>query len=449
VRDEHGKGVVGVSVNLGSLATYTKEILEKARTLYSVENPNSHALYVDACNVFPGGNTRTALFYTPFPLTMVRGEGAYLWDADGHKYTDLLGDFTAGLFGHSSPLIRSAIDRALGIGVNLGAHNALQACLGELICSRFPSIELVRFTNSGTEANLMALSAACAITRRPKLMVFEGSYHGSVFSFSGPNNPLNTRFQYIVGRYNDVAHTRELLFKHGSDIAAVILEPMLGSGGCIPADICFLQQLREVTMRYGIILIFDEVMTSRLSPGGLQEYFGVIPDMTTLGKYVGGGMSFGAFGGRKEIMMHFDVRFADSFPHSGTFNNNILTMSAGLAGMTAYTAELAKLHNATGDKLRSRLNALTRKKRVRMQFTGLGSMLSMHMQDQHIHGPYDTVHEDQYLRELFFFDLVAKGVWLGRNGMMSLSLPVGEAECDILAHAVEEFIDARHRLLTQ
>ena len=423
--------------------------LAEAQEQYSADNPKSLKQYEEACEVFPGGNTRTVLFYPPFPLTMIRGEGANLWDADGHKYVDFLSEYTAGIYGHSHPVIRAAIDKALDGGIDLGGHNTLEAKLAAAVCARFPSLDLVRFTNSGTEANLMAVSAACAITGRKKILVFNGAYHGAVFFFTGGGSPINAPFGFVVANFNDTDQTMALLKKHADDLAAVLIEPMMGVAGCLPADETFLQALREETRKHGIYLIFDEVMTSRLSPGGLQELHDVLPDMTTLGKYIGGGMSFGAFGGRKDIMEHFDPRRADSFPHAGTFNNNVLTMSAGIAGLTQiYTPEAARQFNARGDQLRQRLNDLVKAKGVNMLFTGIGSMFNVHMRSGPVRTPDDASKADATLRELFFFDMIAQGIWMARRGMMILSLPITDADCDKLVAAIEEFIYMRRSLLT-
>src|SRR5438128_4632286 len=321
--------------------------LAEAQEQYRAKNPKSLAQYEEACAALPGGNTRSAIYVEPFPLTIVRGEGAHLWDLDGHEYVDFLSEFTAGIYGHSHPVIRQAIAAALEGGLNFGSHNAAEARFAAAICSRFPSIELVRFTNSGTEANLMVVSAARAITGRPKILVFEGGYHGGVFYFRGHGSPLNAPFEYLLGRYNDIAAVEVLVGPFRAELAAILVEPMQGTTGCIPAERSFLAGLRALADETEALLIFDEVMTSRLAPGGLQEAHGILPDLTTLGKYVGGGMSFGAFGGRTAIMERFDPRRPDAFQHAGTFNNNVLTMNAGLVGLTEiYIPERARALNA-------------------------------------------------------------------------------------------------------
>ncbi len=421
--------------------------LADAKQAYVARNPKSFARFVEATAVMPGGNTRTVLHYDPFPVAMVRGEGCRLWDADGAQYIDFLGEYTAGLYGHSHPRIRAAIDGALNAGIGFGASNLMEAAFARAVCQRF-GLERVRFTNSGTEANLMALATACAFTKRRKVMVFHGGYHGGVFSFAAGGNPINAPFDFVVAPYNNTDITPALIEQHGAELAAIILEPMLGGGGCIAAEPAFLAALREAASRVGALLISDEVMTSRLAPGGLQSLRGVKPDLTSFGKYIGGGMSFGAFGGRADILDLFDPRRPDALPHAGTFNNNVLTMSAGLAGLTeVYTPDAAVALNARGDALRERLNALCRTANAPMQFTGIGSMLSVHMRYGEIRTPADAAKGDQKLKELFFFDLLAQGIWLARRGMISLSLPIGDTECDALAGAVEEFLASRRSLM--
>src|SRR5712672_1607279 len=368
-----------------------KAALAEAEELYRARNPQSLDQHREACTAMPGGNTRSAIHVDPFPLTIVRGEGARLWDIDGHEYADFLSEFTAGLYGHSHPLIRRALDQALDSGVNFGAHGPAEARFAAAICARFPSIELVRFTNSGSEANLMAVSAAVAVTGHAKILVFAGGYHGGVFYFRGHGSALNAPFDFLLGPYNDLEAVEALVQPHRAELAAILIEPMQGTTGCILAERSFLAGLRSLASETGALLIFDEVMTSRLAPGGLQEVHGILPDLTTLGKYVGGGMSFGAFGGAARIMEWFDPRRADGFQHAGTFNNNVLTMNAGHVGLTEiYPPERARALNQFGDGLRERLNATVRRRGLAMQFTGIGSMIGVHMTDRPLRSAADA-----------------------------------------------------------
>src|ERR1700722_16352555 len=201
--------------------------LAEAKEAYVTRNPNSLARYVEAATVMPGGNTRTVLHYAPYPLAMTRAQGCRLWDADGREFIDFLGEYTPGLYGPSHPVIRAALDRALDNGISFGASNMTEARFARAVCDRF-GLQRVRFTNSGTEANLLAISLGRIFTRRKKVLVFDGGYHGAVFGFAGGGSPINVPFDYVLAPYNDIERTRPLITE---DIALVILEPMVGSGG--------------------------------------------------------------------------------------------------------------------------------------------------------------------------------------------------------------------------
>ena len=424
------------------------QALEAARTAYAARHPRSAEALRHNRRFMPGGNTRSVLFYDPFPLVMARGEGCHLWDADGHRYVDLLGEFTAGLYGHSEPVIRAALQAALEDGLNLGAHNLLEGRLAELVCARFPSVERVRFTNSGTEANLMALAAAKAFTGRSRILVFHGAYHGGVLTFVSGPSAASVPHDFLLAPYNDTGAAVRLIREHADALAAVLVEPMLGSGGCIPGEPGFLAALRAETAAAGALLILDEVMTSRMAAGGRQAMLGITADLTTLGKYIGGGMSFGAFGGRADIMALFDPARPGGLPHAGTFNNNVLTMAAGAAGLArVFTPEAAEALFARGEALRGRLNALCRAKGLAMQFTGLGSLMNAHFTAAPIRRPADAAAGDARLRDLFFFDMVEAGFYLARRGLVALMLPLGPAETEGFAAAVERFLERRAALI--
>ena len=423
-----------------------KAALLESRERFVAAHPGSMAAHENAVAVMPGGNTRTVLFHTPFPLAMSRGSGCRLWDVDGHEYVDMLGEYTAGLYGHDNPVIRQAVDAALDLGWNLGGHGVMEARLARLVVKRFPSIDLIRFTNSGTEANLLAVATAVAVTGRRRVMVFDGGYHGGVLYFGGGGTPVNAPYDWLLGTYNDAQGAVALARAHAPDLACILVEPMLGSGGCIPGDAAFLQALRDVATETGAVLVFDEVMTSRMSAGGRQELLGIVPDMTTLGKYIGGGMSFGAFGGRRDIMERFDPRRPDAWPHAGTFNNNVLTMAAGVAGLERlFTADVAQALFVRGELLRGRLNAVCAG--MPLQWTGLGSMMTAHFHIGPVDRPADVADADPGLRELLFLDLLERGFYVARRGMVALSLEVGEGEMEGFCDAVADFVEARGTLL--
>jgi glutamate-1-semialdehyde 2,1-aminomutase len=370
---------------------------------------------------------------------IVRGEGARLTDADGHVYLDFLGEFTAGLYGHSHPVILEAIREALDAGIVLGAPNRYETVLARAVCERFPSVELVRFCNSGTEANLLALSLARAATGKPAIMVFEGGYHGGVFFFaSAAGSPINAPFPFVVGTYNDAESAARLIAEHAHELAAVIVEPLQGSGGVIPGEPAFLQALRETTAAHDVLLVFDEVMTSRLATGGLQQVLDVTPDLTTLGKYIGGGLAFGAFGGRADLMVRFDPSRADALPHAGTFNNAVLTMAAGAAGLTrVYTVSEVERLNGLGDRLRDRLNAFASD--LPFLATGIGSMVGLHFTDRPVRRITDLPPATE-LRALLHLHLLEHGYSYARRGFVALSLPLGEVDIDGFAAAAEAFL---------
>lgn len=412
---------------------------------YRTRNPRSAALLAEAETALPGGNTRSVLFHGPFPLSMARGAGCRVWDADGHEYIDALGEFTAGLYGHSHPVVLAAIEEALRGGINLSSHTAREGLLAHEIQRRFPSMELLRFANSGTEANLLALAAAKAHTGRSKVVVFDGAYHGGVLTFAGGGSPMNVPHDFVLARYNDADSVRALVAAHGPDIAAILVEPMLGAGGCIPGEPAFLQALRALADECGALLVFDEVMTSRLSFGGRQALLSIRPDLTTAGKYLGGGMSFGVFGGRRDVMERFDPRRPDALAHAGTFNNNVLTMAAGHAGLTqVLTAEVVQALNARGEQLRARFNAVLERHGVDMAFTGTGSLMTLHATATPVRCPADLQGTDGRAKDLVFFGLLEEGVFMARRGLIALSLPVGDAECDALVAALEAVVE-RHR----
>ena len=424
--------------------------LAEAKEDFAAARPRSRMIFERATAHLPGGNTRTGVFSDPFPVAWARGEGATLWDEDGHRVVDFLGEATAGIYGHNHPVIRRAIEEQLALGWNFGGHTALEGELAALLTGRFASLEKVRFCNSGTEANMFAVQTARVMTGRSTVLGFAGCYHGGLLTFTAAENPLNVPIPTVVAPYNDMEQTAAAIDAHADVLACVIVEPMLGGNGCIPADEAFLSMLRERTEKHGIVLIFDEVMTSRLGPGGLQGRYGITPDLTSLGKYIAGGMTAGAFGGRAELMERYDPRGASVLPHSGTYNNNVFSLRAGIAGLgTIYTAAAAVELNARGDRLRDRLNDICERSGAALQVTGIGSMLSFHARRGQIRSPDDAAKGSAKIKELLFYDLLSQGIYtMPRRGFMSLSLPLEQADFDRLASGVEEFVASRQSLLT-
>jgi glutamate-1-semialdehyde 2,1-aminomutase len=363
---------------------------------------------------------------------------------------------TAGVYGHSHPVIAETIVSTVNsMGMNLGATTAAEARFARAICDRFLSIEQLRFCNSGTEANLYALSVARQATGRSKVIVFEGAYHGGVLTFvHGVASNTVDRNDWIIGQYNDVEGTKRLIAESKDIAAAVLLEGMQGAGGCIPATAEFLHAVQETAEANGIIFILDEVMTSRLAPGGLQAVVlhpergtPLSPDLTTLGKWIAGGLTIGAFGGHRDLLSVYDPR-SSNISHSGTFNNNTLAMNVGYKSMTSvYTPEACIALNELGDKLRHGLNALA--KGTKMTVTGVGSVMTIHFLPEgggeNITSIKDLIveqeSEEAVLRDLFWFHMIDCGFWIARRGMLSLILGTSSEEIDQFIDAVRVFLD--------
>ena len=350
------------SVSPTAASPYTDDQVIAARRRYADRNPASHRHYDEARRHLPGGHTRTVLTHPPFPLTFVGGEGATLTDADSHHYLDFLGDYTAGLLGHSERRVLDPVTAALGDNVSVGGIHPAEAGLARLMCERF-GLDRVRFTNSGTEANLLAITTALQATGRPRIMAFHGGYHGGVLYFATGAAPWNAPYDFVLAPYNDTAGTLALIERHGPQLAAVIMEPMLGSGGCLPADPAFLAATFAAARDAGSGLYRrrgDDVTPWTSGPGGPAGGGG---RHHTFGKYIGGGFSFGAFGGRADLLDQFDTSpeagRAEAgqrvIAHAGTFNNNVATMTAGCAVLgEVFTAEVAEAHTARGDEFRRR-----------------------------------------------------------------------------------------------
>lgn len=433
-----------------------------AQDAYTKAHHTSRRSHDEACKYMPGGNTRTVLHTSPFPLTVESAHSCYLNTIDGIQYVDFLGEYTAGIYGHNSPLIRAAIEKALDGGWNYGAHSEAEQTLAKHICTRFPSIELVRFVNSGSEANMLALATALVCAKpqadhKRKVLLFEKGYHGSTISGRADSTKptINLPHDFVVGQYNDIAGVRDIVSALPNDsLAAILVEPMLGSGGCFAASQDFLRTLRELATQHQALLIFDEVMTSRLSYHGFASTYGILPDLVTLGKYLGGGMSFGAFGGKKTIMGLFDPR-AGTLEHPGTFNNNVFTSYAGIAGASILTPERLNKLNQVGDSMRLAIEEVLQanglsdgvlplapitdvalhksnhpKHPPKMFIKGVGSLLCIHFA-----GP-----ERDQLQGLFWHHMLDQGIYMAQRGFIALSLEINATHVQKFAAAVQSFV---------
>ena len=412
-------------------------VVERMRRDTADRNPASRAEHERARAVLPGGSTRTILHHAPFPLTFVSGEGGNLTDADGHTYVDLVGDYTAGLLGHSEKRVHAAVAEALATNTSVGGVHPAEIRFAELVCNRFGH-QRVRFTNSGTEANLMAITLSRVVTGRSMIMVMYGGYHGGVFYYSHGNAPWNAPFPTVVAPYNDLEGCEQLISEYALDLAAVIVEPMLGSG-CVPADARFLSGLANATQQVGAILITDEVMTSRHGPRGLADLLGVRPDIATYGKYFAGGFSIGAFAGRADLLDHFDASKPDSIPHAGTFNNNVATMSAGCVVLSElFTSDTAITLTARGEDLRARIDDVLHQHKLPLTITGFGSMNAVHALPHQPQNGTDLLERDLVLQEALFLALLHRGVYTAPRGSLNLGLAITEWDLDHYLNALDD-----------
>ena len=337
--------------------------------------PQSRRLFERARRVMPGGNTRTTVFIDPFPIYAARGEGCRVWDVDGNAYYDCINNFTAMIHGYGHPDVTAAVIDQMPHGTAFGAPTESEIELAELLVERLPSVEQIRFANSGTEAVMMAIKAARAFTGRPKIVKIEGAYHGSydfaeVSLDSSPANwgdlPASTPYargtprgvldDVIAVPFNDVEAMRDVFAAHGAAIAGVLIDPMPNRAGLIPARRDYLDAMVGIAHAAGALVIFDEVIAFRLGHSGAQGLWGISPDLTALGKIIGGGFPVGAVGGRAEVMAVFDPTGGKpALPHGGTFTANPVTMRAGLAAMKALTPEsFARLDRLAQRTSRSR-----------------------------------------------------------------------------------------------
>jgi glutamate-1-semialdehyde 2,1-aminomutase len=389
----------------------------------------------------PNGSTRSVLDLSPFPFRVARASGARLIDVDGFEYLDLLGDYSAGLLGHDPDPIGDALRAVLDRGWSYGGMHTAEVELAETLVRRFASIDQVRFTNSGTEANLIAIQLARYRTGRDRIVAMDGAYHGSLLSFGAAGRGLLAPYDVRRVTFNDV----DSLVAVDDRVAAVLVEPMMGAAGCIPATPEFLHALRERTASVGSLLVFDEVMTSRMSIGGLQALLGVQPDLTTLGKYLGGGLSFGAFGGRADVMAALDPVVGGTLAHGGTFNNNAFTMAAGLAVAKMLDGAVLDAHFARGESLRGQLAEVLDRCSLPLSVTGVGSLMTLHARRGPISTPSDLDAADATLGELLFHELLERGVYTARRGYVALSLAVDDADCARVVDALEEAVRAIER----
>ena len=417
------------------------EVLERERKQFEARTPRSRERFQRALEVFPGGDTRIATFYHPYPVAIERAEGIDLVDLDGNHYADFLLNYTSLITGHRHPEVMAAAAEAMSRLTGVAAPVPGQVELAEELVRRVPSVERVRFTNSGSESTLIAVWAARAFTGRPVLVKAIGGYHGCVPELDRglrddafpPGLPDQTPIRAVP--FNDPGALRAAIDEAGDSLAAVLLEPVLGSGGVIAPEPGYLEQAREWTQDAGALLVFDEVITFRLSRGGYQAIAGLEPDLTAFAKIIGGGFPVGAVGGRAAVMDVFRPGGERSISHSGTFNGNPVTVAAGLKVLELLDdAAYAKL-DGLGAKLARGLREAIERTGVAAQVTHVGSLLNVHFATEPVRD-FDAVQAgDAVATAAFHLGLMNRGVFVAPRGMLALATVTEESD-------VQKVVDA-------
>src|SRR5438552_808898 len=320
---------------------------------YLARTPRSRELFERATASLPGGSTRTTVYTAPYPPYIAEGRGLTIRDVDGNLYRDFLGNYTALILGHAHPAVVEAVEKQVRRGSAFAAPTGTEVELAEEIRSRLPSMERLRFTNSGTEATMFAIRVARAFTGRRLIATFERAYHGTHDGVvSGRGVPDAVRALTLELPWGDAEGVERAIRGRERELAAIVIEPVQGAGGVRAADPAFLAFLRDLTTRIGALLIFDEVISFRVGYGGAQGRVRVRPDLTTLGKIIGGGYPLAAFGGREDVMALFDQRRSGALTHGGTYNGNPVAAAAGLATLRELTPAAFERLAMLGERLR-------------------------------------------------------------------------------------------------
>jgi glutamate-1-semialdehyde 2,1-aminomutase len=390
---------------------------------YWEATPKSAAIAKRAQRVMPGGDTRSTAHHRPYSLTIDHGEGALLFDVDGNRYIDLLGNYTSLVHGNAYPPIVEAILDAAGSGSAWPARSERQVELAELLCDRVRSIEQVRFCNSGTEAGMLAAHVARRMTGRKFILMARHGYHGSYDDLEvGLAGHEGERT--MLADFGDPNAFEALLSERGKEIAAVFLEPVLGSAGVVIPPAGFLNRVREAARRAGAIFVIDEVITLRLATGGAQQIFEVQPDLTMMGKIIGGGLPVGALGGAESLMSCLDPRNRGAMWHSGTFNGNPLTCAAGAVSVRELTEERIKTMDRLGGLLESGLKQAALALELPFSVRRIGSLMNVFFLNEP--PPPSIARDDAKLIGEFHLAALNHGLFFAPRGLLALSTVMSE-----------------------
>ncbi len=436
--------------------------LEHEIVNYSAANPKSSELHDRAVEVMPGGDTRNSIYWDPFPLYITDGIGTTLTDADGNKRTDFVNNMTTLILGHRPAEVTAAVTEQINHGMSFPAPSPSVVRWAELMCERVPSLDKVRFVNTGTEATLNAIRAARAFTGKQKLVKCEGAYHGNhdaiqisvvppldqagdadspeaIKAFPGISE--TSVDDIFIVPFNDIVAAEKVIRANADELAAVIVEPVNGQCGMVPCKPEFLEGLRRVTEELGIVLIFDEVIAFRIAYGGAQDYYGITPDLTCFGKVVGGGMPVGAFGGREDIMSMWDPSGGGAVvQHAGTFNGNPMTAAAGIATLENLTPEKFEYLDQLGESLRTKLRALFAELEVPMGVTGIASLFSLQFTSTEVVDYRTFATNDKNMLKIMFIGLLNEGFLMSNRCAGNVSTAHTEEDVDAFVNAVRNVL---------
>ncbi|MBI5463589.1 MAG: glutamate-1-semialdehyde 2,1-aminomutase [Ignavibacteriales bacterium] len=387
----------------------------------------SKKLFDVAKKIIPSGINSPVRYFEPYPFFVKKSQSSWIWDEDGNKLIDYIGSWGPMILGHAEPRILKAVASTMKHGTSFGAPTEMEVRMAELICKIVPSVEMVRMVNSGTEATMSAIRLARAFTGKEKIVKFEGCYHGHGDSFlikagsgamtlgvpDSPGVPASVANGTLTAAYNNLESVRLLFDRHRSQIAAVIVEPVVGNMGCVPPAIGFLEGLRALCNQYGALLIFDEVMTGfRVALGGAQQLFGVRPDLTTMGKIIGGGLPVGAYGGRKEIMQM--VAPAGPMYQAGTLSGNPLAMAAGYAMLSVLSKKrsLYTVLERRGKQLENGIRENLKKLGLDLQLNRVGSMFTLFFTSQQVVDYATAATSDRAKFAAYFNTMLESGIYL-------------------------------------
>jgi glutamate-1-semialdehyde 2,1-aminomutase len=426
-----------MSVTSDKAVRHFGDQLARAVETHRRRNPRSEAALQQLAQWLPGGDTRGTTWFEPFPLVIERAQGAEMVDLDQHQLVDFLGNYTSLVHGHRPAPVTAAIQEALERGTVFAAPLLEQGELASRLVGRIASVDLVRFTNSGTEANLLAANIARSVTGRQRVAVGEFSYHGGYEGLDWHNAGRSTG--PVVFPANDVEGTIEAL-GDGRDLAAIFIELVQHAGGVMPTSPEYVEFLRDFTRESGALLVFDEVVTLRLAHGGRQEALGVAPDLTSMGKIIGGGLPIGAVGGGASVMESTSPQ-RGALLHNGTFNGNRLAMVAGAAALDLLDRSAIERINGLGDRLAEGIREAATARDLDVTVTSCGSLLTVHASPDVRTAAQGQAAASQPLRRLLHLKLLERGIFIAPRGEFVVSTAMDDNVIESALASIDRTFD--------